>query len=147
MGFFSWDCKGCGRAALSRHAVKDAEPFAWMTQVIVLDANGGRIIGEYDGYGRVESAGRTTELMDGPEPCLYHYDCWCACQQPGYDGPSERSRDQGWFFDNAEYTPVPSPSETPVAFRKWREAGGHTHAARRALIVALEQQAAEETEE
>jgi hypothetical protein len=40
---------------------------------------------------------------DGHEPCLYHRACWELAGKPEYTGPSEGSRDQGWFFDDGAH--------------------------------------------
>jgi len=100
MGFFSWDCKCCGHPALSPMAVNDINK--WMNEVVVLSPEGSRLIGSYDGYGRVDEA----ELFDFFDdfnveaPELWHKACWIKAGKPEYSGPSVRSEDQGWFFND-----------------------------------------------
>jgi hypothetical protein len=75
----------------------------WMTDVVVMQKNGSRLMGEYDGYGRVDGA----EIdWSGGEPQCYHHDCWEHAGKPEYDkgsGESQGSADQGWFFDDGEH--------------------------------------------
>jgi hypothetical protein len=52
VGLFSFDCKCCDHPALCKRAA-DPEINGWMTDCVVLFANGDRLSGEYDGYGRV----------------------------------------------------------------------------------------------
>jgi hypothetical protein len=100
MGFFSWECKGCGKSILSEYAVNDGEDFGWMTQAVWLRPNGTVVIGEYDGYGRIDD----TEIEYEPdEPELWHEDCFDLAGRPAYSGPSENASDQGYFIDPAEY--------------------------------------------
>ena len=100
MGFFSWDCKACNHPALSSMAVDTIN--AWMNKVVVLHSNGSRLIGEYDGYGRVDGA-EILEIMESDEVELWHYACWVKSGKPEYSGPSHYSDDQGWFFDEGDH--------------------------------------------
>jgi len=97
MGFFSWNCKSCGHPMLSPYVLSDIN--AWMNQVVVQFGNGTRLIGEYDGYGRVNDI----EFDYGSKPECYHLSCWKAEGEPGYDCESVTSRDQGFFFDDGEH--------------------------------------------
>lgn len=101
MGFFSWDCERCGHPMLCDSAATEGND--WMTDVVVMQKNGSRLMGEYDGYGRVD--GVEIDWSDG-EPQCYHRDCWEADGRPGYHsacGGSTSSADQGWFFDDGEH--------------------------------------------
>lgn len=98
MGFFSWNCKGCNHPALS-HMACTVELNDWMTQCVVLKENGTRIIGEYDGYGRVNGY----DIYEDGEPCLWHLACWRMAGKPEYSQPSKSARDQGWFFYDGEH--------------------------------------------
>ena len=94
MGFFSWNCKACGKSIISGYA--SCEINDWMKNVVVLRENGSRIIGEYGGYGDVDGM----EVYDGcgEDPCFYHQACWEKAGKPEYDGPSDHAQDQGYFF-------------------------------------------------
>jgi hypothetical protein len=92
MGFFSWNCKACGKSIISGYA--SCEINDWMKNVVVLKENGSRIIGEYGGYGDV---GGMEIHWDG-DPCVYHQACWEKAGRPDYDGPSDHAQDQGYFF-------------------------------------------------
>lgn len=102
MGMFSWDCKKCQHPALSDMA---AEPInAWMNEVIVYTKDGDVFRGTYDGYGRVElGCGDDVELGNLGDFTLYHEACWEAAGRPGYDGASDDSLDQGWFFNDGDH--------------------------------------------
>ncbi len=107
MGFFSWDCKSCGHPMICPNAVNEDGINKWMTKVVVMASNGSRLIGNYDGYGRVDD--RDIVEFDRNEPCCYHQACWESEGRPEYDGPSLSSLDQGWFFDDADHS-VPEPA-------------------------------------
>jgi len=102
MGFFSWNCKGCGHPMLSGHATNSTND--WMTDVVVQFDNGTRLIGEYDGYGRVND--KDFDFEDDPE--CYHKVCWDISGKPRYSSPSENASDQGFFFEKEHDMPEPS---------------------------------------
>ena len=102
MGFFSWDCKACNHPALSAHAIAEDAVNVWMKKVVVLTPNGSVIIGEYDGYGRIEGDDYSEYELVG-ETELWHYACWIKAGKPEYSGPSDDSDDQGWFFDPGDH--------------------------------------------
>jgi hypothetical protein len=108
MGFFSFECKRCGKSLIGVDAVRGERPpiFAWMNDVVVMLRNGTRLTGEYDGYGRVD--GKSFYDYASDEPCCYHRACWELAGMPEYDGPSNHADDQGWFFDDEEYN-IPDP--------------------------------------
>ena len=64
----------------------------WMAQAILQTEDGSRVIGEYDGYGRIN---HSSEVMDFDKPEVWHLACWKAAGRPEYSGPSESARDQG----------------------------------------------------
>lgn len=113
MGFFSWDCRGCGHPMLSVWATSPKN--AWMREVVVVEHNGSIVVGEYDGYGRVGDH----ELKYGPwtdnstclnEPGCWHKACWVKEGGPTDYAPSVGSGCQGFFFDEGEHDmeePVP----------------------------------------
>jgi hypothetical protein len=87
---------------LSHYALEDQNK--WMNEVIVMTDDGLRLVGEYDGYGRVNGL----EIEWGEEPCCYHRDCWEVEGKPDYTGPSKPSDDQGWFYEDGVHN-IPSP--------------------------------------
>jgi len=94
MGFFSWNCSGCGHSLLSAHAT--SEHNQWMTDIVVLTKDGSVIKGEYDGYGRCDDM----EFWSSDEPEVYHKACWELVGKPTeFKEASKSARDQGYFFD------------------------------------------------
>ena len=106
-GFFSWQCLGCGRSLLSSSAVDRNNDFGWMTDVVAVYQDGVTILGEYDGYGRIDGRDGETEIVDdmwGKDgPSLWHEACWKKKGRPSWKGPSPSARDQGFFLDESEY--------------------------------------------
>jgi hypothetical protein len=102
MGFFSWDCKGCGHPMLSRHATNKINE--WMNDVVVLEKSGNAYMGKYDGYGRVGNAEIQTH-----GPCCWHKACWEKAGKPEYSEASEMSEDQGYFFGDEHDMKEPIP--------------------------------------
>ena len=51
MGFFSWNCRGCGHPMLSDHKANKIN--RWMRDVVAVEHDGNVVKGGYDGYGRV----------------------------------------------------------------------------------------------
>ena len=94
MGCFSWLCKGCGESI----KYPDDGDTSWMSDAVVLFADGFMVAGRYDGYGRLESPSggtRWDQQEDFEEPCMWHQRCWKAADCPEYDGPSQSAPDQG----------------------------------------------------
>ena len=95
MGFFSYECKACGHSILSSYST-DPEINEWMKEAVVLARDGSRVIGQYDGYGRVGGHG------DFGYSCVWmHKACWELAGKPefeDFDGPSDHAGDQGFFF-------------------------------------------------
>ncbi len=102
MGFFSWNCKGCGHPLLSLWAVNDVNH--WMQQTTVLLSNGGVRHGKYDGYGSVDG----DDIAAIGDPCVWHTTCWRKAGEPKFDGPSEYAEDQGYFFEDPAHD-MPEP--------------------------------------
>ena len=99
MGFFSYNCKGCGHPLLCTQATTEIN--AWMTKSVVLFQDGTMAKGQYDGYGRVGGM----ELLDRiSEPECWHEACWKKAGKPlEFTEPSEPANDQGWFFDDGAH--------------------------------------------
>ena len=91
MGFWSHDCKCCGKSVRSYYA--RTPKTEWMTKVVIEAADETRLVGQYDGYGRIGH----THVPEGAT--WYHKACWTLMGKPGYQGPSRSSKDQGYFTD------------------------------------------------
>ena len=96
MGLFSWECK----SKLCDHSIKSPYelPIGWeyMNEAVVLRPSGKHIIGEYDGYGRINGIEVNCE---SDEPEMWHKRCWEMAGKPPYSGPSEYAEDQGFFYE------------------------------------------------
>lgn len=110
MGFFSDLCIECGHPALSVWAANEIND--WMIQVVVIipsstpDYPPSIVIGEYDGYGRVNDM----DVVGSFEETLYHLACWRKAGQPmEYRGPSKFAPDQGYFFNDEHNMKEPKP--------------------------------------
>lgn len=97
MGFFSWNCRGCGHPLLSSHATNSIN--AWMQKAVALAADGSTAVGIYDGYGRIDD----TQLVDWRTLDVWHEACWKKAGRPGYAGQADGSPDQGYFFDDPDH--------------------------------------------
>ena len=60
MGFFSWNCKCCGKSIVSPYSPKEID---WMNKITMVLDTGEVIQGKYDGYGDIYS--RTDEHAYG----------------------------------------------------------------------------------
>ena len=108
MGFFSWNCRGCGHPLLSAYVTTPINK--WMLEGVAVTAKGNLIIGGYDGYGRLDGLeinGDVRWKKDGSavyEPDVYHQACWELLGTPKkYKGGSESARDQGYFFSKGAH--------------------------------------------
>lgn len=124
MGFFSFDCKGCGASVKSDHAVKNVSE-RWQTEVVATGAAEGLILkGTYDGYGTIvadldeedPSLAPIADLIhvydvapcvsipftddhEGTPWAVWHERCWEEAGSPtNSEGGSPCSEDQGFFY-------------------------------------------------
>jgi hypothetical protein len=97
MGFFSWNCKGCGESIKAPYDIPTS--MLWQNQAVALMPNGTIVIGQYDGYGKM-----TYEAAEIPDDGVewWHYRCWCDAKKPNFTGASDYSHDQGFFYDDPE---------------------------------------------
>lgn len=107
MGFFSWECKGCGRSLVAAPR-GEGTPFDWMVKGIALKPDTEPLVGYYDGYGRLETNDGTVSINPDTlapelEPCVWHERCWLAAGKPGFTGPSLYAEDQGYFIEEGRY--------------------------------------------
>lgn len=107
MGFFSVNCLGCGHSLRSPHTHGAGN---WMSFAVVFPETGGKVLGEYDGYGRF--MGR--QGSEGDEPTIgfdnvsaYHRACWMILGQPDhFTVASDDAHDQGYFCGSAPAKPT-----------------------------------------
>jgi len=100
MGFFSWNCRGCGHPMLSDFSATPGVN-AWMKDVVIIEESGRRLEGRYDGHGRVD--GEDIDWERGQPEC-WHRACWLHAGRPDvYTGASTRSDDQGYFFEEGAH--------------------------------------------
>jgi len=97
MGFFSWNCKQCGESIKAPYDVP--EGMEWQNDCVLVREDKDPLIGEYDGYGRIDGFD-LTGLPGDPE--LWHENCWMNEERPLYTGPSDYADDQGFFYDYEE---------------------------------------------
>ncbi len=131
MGFFSWNCKGCGHPLLSGYATNGAN--GWMVSGVAITKRGRLHRGGYDGYGRlvgVEIGGGvryTSTGVSSGDPDCYHLACWQILGEPmRYRGGSESAADQGFFFEPGDHD-VAEPknrADLKLAKQKARKAQG-----------------------
>ena len=100
MGFFSWNCNGCNKSIRSQYSI--SEDTEWMKRAVVIFPNGSRIIGEYDGYGRIndhdfyEAHGFNYETKFS----MWHEKCWEESGHPEFTEPATNAEDQGYFIED-----------------------------------------------
>lgn len=117
MGLYSYECLGCGHPMLSGYSTGPINE--WMQNVVIIHPRLGVVAaGHYDGYGRtpkvddVEAArkggdpmyvlGWDKKTQRGTDAC-WHRSCWEVAGRPGFDRPSSRAADQGYFFDDGDH--------------------------------------------
>ena len=95
MGFFSWNCKICGRSIPNQHVDEPGE----YCQATAIYPNGDIVHGIYDGYGNI-GVHKFANTMNADKATLYHTKCWRGEGSPtDYKGPSDNAEDQGHFLD------------------------------------------------
>jgi hypothetical protein len=130
MGHFSFKCKHCGRDILDTQSTWKGLN-EWMSSTVVLTEDGSRLMGEYDGYGRVGDADSDSAITGGA--VWAHKACWREAGKPefeDYDGPSSGSQHSG--YDDGDLIPEPGKPVSQVA---WVEALEARKAAIRATHV------------
>lgn len=95
MGFFSQLCEGCKHPLLSIYSVNEIN--YWMLNAVAVNPNGSVLVGEYDGYGRING----WDAAVGNGNTVWHEACWKKAGCPtDYRGESEDAPDQGYFFND-----------------------------------------------
>lgn len=101
MGFSSNNCNHCKHPMLDSRAT-DKGINEWMSNVVFMDENDTRLVGEFDGEGhRIGNY-----ELDGTPAVFAHFACWEIAGKPDYDsyeGDSTHAGDQGWFFKDGAH--------------------------------------------
>ena len=93
MGFFSFDCRGCGESMKAPYDLP--QELQWQNDVVIITEDNDLISGDYDGYGRVSCV----DITDYKFEC-WHHQCWMNHDQPKtFTEMSKGSRDQGYFYE------------------------------------------------
>jgi len=93
MGFFSWNCRGCGESMKAPYDLPMG--LRWQNDVVIITEDNEVISGDYDGYGRVA----------GKDLVYEKFECWhklCHTEQGApltFTHTSQHSNDQGYFYD------------------------------------------------
>lgn len=106
MGFFSYECNGCGHPLLSNHVTNKVNE--WMEEGTVIFTDGTIAHGIYDGYGRLE--GVETNIFGGTydydNVCVWHSACWEHAGSPTERKQSKSADDQGFFYNDPKHNMV-----------------------------------------
>ena len=94
MGFFSWNCKGCGASIKAPYNLPKA--IAWHNDAVCVLEFGSIIVGPYDGYGRVKGM----EINDSDNAAWWHKKCWDEAGNPDFTSASQYAQDQGYFYEH-----------------------------------------------
>ena len=98
MGFFSWDCKGCGESIKAPYDIPSK--IAWQNDAVAIVDGPTIHRGEYDGYGHIGGID-IQYVADAPE--MWHEKCWCEAGQPMvFTEASKHADDQGFFYGYCE---------------------------------------------
>ena len=97
MGFYSWNCRGCGESIKAPYDIP--EVIEWQNDIVALTKDGKPIEGKYDGYGRVVGASQKLHPLTDPVEC-WHQRCWEKAGSPEtYTDASPHAGDQGFFYE------------------------------------------------
>jgi hypothetical protein len=117
MGFFSYECRGCGQSIKSPYNVP--RDLRYQNQTVRLLPDESRVGGKYDGYGRIHTKeGEIVDTIDDPQRGSteedppkgrridhlkvgewWHARCFSEAGEPEYSGPSPSAYDQGFFYE------------------------------------------------
>ena len=91
MGFFSWNCRGCGESIKAPYSLP--KEIAWQNKAVAIDPDGRIQTGEYDGYGSI------ADRLDDPTE-IWHLKCWKEAGKPEhFEQASKYAEDQGFFYE------------------------------------------------
>jgi hypothetical protein len=92
-----------------------------MNDAVALLPNGSRVIGQYDGYGRIESSYGNLDSSDVAESAdWWHKACWLNTGKPDFKARAEPAGDQGHFIDEDEYA-IDEPEPPGLSSERFRE--------------------------
>lgn len=112
MGFFSWNCKGCGESVKAPYEIPKA--LAWQNKMVAILPEGSVLKGDYDGYGRIDAHASSSTPKDPvtvtctlpcwgeQQPQVWHARCHVDAGEPcEYEEPTVaecRPADQGYWY-------------------------------------------------
>ena len=95
MGFFSWNCRGCGESMKAPYDLP--LDLRWQNDVVVITEDNKIISGDYDGYGEVGYE----DITDYRFEC-WHKRCYISNGQPRtFTKSSDYAKDQGYFYERS----------------------------------------------
>jgi len=99
MGFFSWDCMGCGHSIKAPYNL--AAKNKWQNDVVVIKPEGDKFEGKYDGYGRIDDEDVFPNSTVADTCAWWHERCWDDAMpaDQAFSEPSPHAHDQGYFYD------------------------------------------------
>jgi hypothetical protein len=88
-------------------SVSDEKGTRWLNECVALMPDGSRVIGDYDGYGKVGDFELDWDAAyDGKQAFeLVHQKCWEASGRRDFEEQSPDARGQGHFYDDADVPP------------------------------------------
>jgi hypothetical protein len=124
MGMFSWECPACN------FSIRDCGGCCednWQGEGVVLTAGGSRIIGTYDGYGRIGGCELGEQIDDF---AIYHKACWELKGKPEFTKPSRHAADQGFCITEHKGWKLPKPTSVEwfTQASEWLALGSFFHA-------------------
>ena len=100
MGFFSWNCKGCGESIKAPYNLP--KELTWQNSAVAyagLYDSDSVIYGSYSGYGMLETDHGEIGL-DLDDVCIWHERCYEAdLDMYPTEDYSRHAEDQGYFYD------------------------------------------------
>lgn len=111
MGYYSFNCQGCGHSLISDEALEElgghADEMAWRVGAVAVTDKGDLHVGGYDGFGVVGNHKLTLDANCAATETVWHGTCWEISGEPTeYRGPSSRARDQGFFVETVTVEPT-----------------------------------------
>ena len=116
MGFFSWNCKHCGKEILAPYPTsKWSQCVALVEERFDSQPTTEMYFGEYDGYGRIDGMDLFCDDIE-----MYHRHCWHEAGEPDeFIGPSDSAPNQGYFFSHEELIKDYDPDNKSKKYAKY----------------------------
>ena len=91
MGFFSWNCNGCGESVKAPYSLP--KEIAWQNDCVATTPLANLSRGSYDGYGRINGI----DIDSSGAVEMWHQKCWTEAGNPlKYEGASSPTDDQAF---------------------------------------------------